>query len=400
MDSPLASPLPRSQRNDAAVHQAITNTLCDLGWAGFTLRNVALHAKVARQTVTDRHPTRTHMATHAWRTTLGPALHHAIQTLLDHHPNHTPDPISTADAWRSFSQPTRELRGALELLLQSPFEPQLSTTIHATLGPNTTHWTTHTNRPTTRQTATQRAYLIARALGLLAMGSINDLTKVDFTPTERAIARALQTPARASRIPLNPPPPVSIETGHPRHNALIQATIEHVAEHGYEAASLDAICKNANVTKGLLFDRYPTKQALFIDAARRRQQAAIASSTTWLEELTTRQSRPRAEATFIRAVLHPNRRTDQRISSEELRLAIHASDLAHNFHKTTEQIAQATLGHIDPITLGYAHSVRAIGEGIGLLTLIEPNAWQLPFEIVLVPLQATLSDAYLGEARD
>jgi hypothetical protein len=82
---------------------------------------------------------------------------------------------------------------------------------------------------------------------------------------------------------------------------------------------------------------------------------------------------------------------------EELRLAIHASDLAHNFHKTTEQIAQAALGHIDPITLGYAHSVRAIGEGIGLLTLIEPNAWQLPFEIVLVPLQTTLSDAYLGE---
>jgi hypothetical protein len=82
---------------------------------------------------------------------------------------------------------------------------------------------------------------------------------------------------------------------------------------------------------------------------------------------------------------------------EELRLAIHASDLAHNFHKTTEQIAQAALGHIDPITLGYAHSVRAIGEGIGLLTLIDANVWQLPFEIILVPLQATLSDAYLGE---
>jgi hypothetical protein len=62
-----------------------------------------------------------HNATTLRCTTLGPALHHAIQTLLNHHLSQAPDPPSIADAWRSFSQPTRANRTAAPLDLRARY---------------------------------------------------------------------------------------------------------------------------------------------------------------------------------------------------------------------------------------------------------------------------------------
>jgi hypothetical protein len=108
---------------------------------------------------------------------------------------------------------------------------------------------------------------------------------------------------------------------------------------------------------------------------------------------------PRAGAR--RSELHPRstpseRQAFHRIASEELRLAIHESELAEAFRESVQQVAKGALGDLNPITLGYAYSVRAIGEGIGLLTLLEPNAWELPFETILVPLQESITRAYLN----
>jgi len=387
----------RGERNDARVQQAMNAVLLKLGWAGFTLRNVAQAGGVARQTVTDRYPTRIHMAKHAWNSTFGPPLHDALHTLLSAHQLTSPTtPTPPAQAWRNFSQPIPELRGALELLLQTPFEPELRSVVHATLGPESTRWTTHNTRTSSRQSATQRAYLIARALGLLALGSIHDLREVDFTPTEEAISESLKRPARANRIAIDLPPPLPIHSGKERLDALLSTTIHHISTHGYENASIDAICQDAHVTKGFLFHHYPSKQALFIDAARERQKAAIGGFIEWLKDLASRQGQARAEASFIRAALRPERQAFHRIASEELRLAIHESELAETFRESVQQVAKGALGDLNPITLGYAYSVRAVGEGIGLLTLLEPNAWELPFETILVPLQESITRAYLN----
>lgn len=391
------APQPRGVNNDERVHHAILGTLQQHGWPGFTLRNVAQAAGVARQTVTDRHPTRAHMAIHAWQSALHKPLRQALSDLLSAHQLLTPPGTHPpAEAWRAFSEPTEELKSGLELLLQTPYDDELRTTIATTLGATATDWTAHNRSGAPRQRAAQRAYLIARALGLLALARIHDLSPYDFAPTEQAIVEALERPARASRIGLNHAPRLQIATGNERLDALLMSTIDHVAQHGYEEASIDAICHHAQVSKGFLFHHYPNKQALFIDAARRRQRTALESSMQWLSELAARQGRARAEATFVRAALHPDRTISHRIAAEELRLSAREKDLAQNSLDIIQNVATSSLGALTPTTLGYAASTRAVGEGIGLLTLLEPNAWQLPFETVLVPLQETLTRAYLG----
>jgi AcrR family transcriptional regulator len=384
------------------VLEALHAVMRDLGSTGLTLRNVAERAEVSRVAVSQRYPNRSSMLTAVWGSGPGSALADALTALLAAHnlvPNTSHDTGGSriANAWRRFSRPSEALRSALDLLLTSPFDPELSAAVAATLGAAHTGWTRHNGRPGPRKAAAQRGYLIARALGLLAIGSMSDLRGVDFGPGERAIDEALQAPARASRLPVAPPPPVLIATGEPILDALLHSTIEQVASHGFAGASIEAICAGAGITKGYLFNRYPSKRDLFIDASRRRQQVAVAQSVAWLNEMSGRQGQARAESTYIRAVLHPSNVVQQRISSEEVHLALRERELAQVFEATAEAFAQANLGALTPTTLGYAHGARAIGEGIGLLTLLDPDTWRLPFEIVFVPLQTALVRTYLGD---
>src|SRR3569623_908428 len=71
--------------------------------------------------------------------------------------------------------------------------------------------------------------------------------------------------------------------------ALVDVAEELFAEHGYAAASLDAIVAGADVTKGALYHHYSGKQALFeavferveTDAARAIQKALKGPRAPW-----------------------------------------------------------------------------------------------------------------------
>ncbi len=47
---------------------------------------------------------------------------------------------------------------------------------------------------------------------------------------------------------------------------ILMAAIAEFGEKGYEAASTNQICRQAEISKGLLFHYYKTKQALFVEA--------------------------------------------------------------------------------------------------------------------------------------
>lgn len=45
---------------------------------------------------------------------------------------------------------------------------------------------------------------------------------------------------------------------------IIKASLEEFAENGYKAASTNSICKKAEISKGLLYHYYPSKQELYL----------------------------------------------------------------------------------------------------------------------------------------
>jgi AcrR family transcriptional regulator len=409
----LHPPSASLRRNDALVLDAMLTTLDQVGWVEFSITAVAKRAGVSQQTVQDRFRDRTALAIGAWRHAAQEPLRRLLAEVLAAHgfadaatndaatdhsatANRATDPERTRTAWRACLTATRETRAGNELLFAAPFDPALHEAITTTLGAFVQAWT----RPrggAERRAAAQRAYLIARALGLLAVGRFPGLPPLDPTPIETALATALTRPARAGRaqIPDLPAPfDLPFDTGDPRHDALLRATNEQIAQRGFHDASLTAILTQAGASKGYLFNRYPSKTALFLDATRRRQRLALAINGAWLQERARRHGQGRAEAALMQTVMHPDRARERALASEEFRLSLHTPALHEDFAAIHESIA-GSLGSVDARTLGYAWSLRAVGEGLSLLPLLDPEAWRLPFEVVLAPLTEELERVYL-----
>ena len=46
---------------------------------------------------------------------------------------------------------------------------------------------------------------------------------------------------------------------------ILEAALKRFANHGYNAASIDQICKDAGVSKGAFYHHFPSKQAIFLE---------------------------------------------------------------------------------------------------------------------------------------
>ena len=55
-----------------------------------------------------------------------------------------------------------------------------------------------------------------------------------------------------------------MQTKKTSREKILQSAVELFMEDGYEAASVNDICKNAGVSKGSFYHYFETKQALFL----------------------------------------------------------------------------------------------------------------------------------------
>lgn len=62
-----------------------------------------------------------------------------------------------------------------------------------------------------------------------------------------------------------------------RHAALLDCALEHFLDKGYEAATIEAIAAEMNMTKRTVYARYPEKAALFRAAVRRGTELRAAT---------------------------------------------------------------------------------------------------------------------------
>jgi AcrR family transcriptional regulator len=386
----------KALQNDARVLQALIEVLAGDGWASFSARQVSQRAGVSQQAVQDRYPNRSDMAIGAWEKALSQPLGASLHGLLSAHGTLAapPDAARAHASWRPFAEPDAHHRAALEVLFAAPFDEDLLAAIHATLGEQVQRWTQHDNSSLPRRLATQRAYLIGRALGLILVGSIVDLAAVDMGASGRAILRALADPARVGRA--TPPPlPMSLSgehftSGDDALDALLTAATRLIARRGFHDATVQAIAEEAGSTKDTLLSRYPSKAALFLDATKRRLEQSLPMNIAWIETINRRYGEGRGEAEFLRAGMQPDLDTARRLAREELRLTIRTPELRSAFVAFHEAFARSW-GDLTPQTLGASYALRAPGEGISLLLpILAPEAWALPFEVVVVALSREL----------
>src|ERR671937_591346 len=69
--------------------------------------------------------------------------------------------------------------------------------------------------------------------------------------------------------------------GAARETAILQATLELLAESGYDQLTIDAVAARARCSKATIYRRWPDKAALVVTAVRRHagQPAAAAPET-------------------------------------------------------------------------------------------------------------------------
>ena len=386
----------RSIRNDAAIHEAVVALAEAVGWQGMNLQRIAQAAGLARPSVLTRYKDRSQAAAGTWAARLAEPVRQGLAGVVDaaDAASRTGDGKALGAAMRPFIDPGPDLRAAAEILLVGRHDPHVHTALEASLVPALDGWLTPVPGSLTPTSAAIRAYMCNVALGLLIEARRHSAADWDFTREMDHMAHACAKPSPDSPLPDAPAPHLdrvdNFDTGDPRLNSLLRATLEEVAARGYEAATIEVIAGASGHTPGLAFSRYPSKRDLFLDATRRYQAIAAELNETYRQAIAARTTLGIAEAVTTRELMRPERRQIMTVTLETYRLSWHDPDTlatidagyAGILHRLAVQDPTRTPAQVQ------AWLVTELARGNGPLVLagLTDRAWNLPYHVLTQPL--------------
>lgn len=295
-------------------------------------------------------------------------------------------------AYESFLRPDAELRAATEFLVVSQFNEGLAGLVQRSVGASVAQWCSASEAGA--PLAARRAYLIAVALGLLLSRTRRSVAQMEIGAEAALHLQAVS----AAREPVPVPDTraghlaefLDFTTGEPALDDLLRATLEEVGRVGYDAATTAAIGRASGHSEGLLFARYPSKVEAFMDATRRQHAVGWRRNEEFIQSLTASHGPGVAEAVMIREMQRPELRHGRAISLEQVRLALHDERLREVQWGELDTLVDETLSK-DPQwytanSEAHLHMSVAIGLGVTVLPLLAPDAWELPYDVVTIPL--------------
>jgi AcrR family transcriptional regulator len=297
-------------------------------------------------------------------------------------------------ALTSFARPGPMLRAATELLVISEFDDGLATQIRAQTTALLLQWCSPSDDDISPSRAAQRAYVLAVALGLLAAHhrTGSDTLRLDDEAATLFGALLLEhqpidLPAgQATHLATQTP----IETGDPALDSLLSATLAEVAARGFDGTTVDSIARAAGCSDGLVFGRYESKLALFLDATRRQQAIAWRANEDYQAKIAALHGHSIADAVAIRELQRPEVRTQRALYLEQVRLSWHDNTLrdaqAAEYERFIDEARDTDLGGLPLDNPAALHMSIAVGFGLALLPILLPEAWDLPYDVVTVPL--------------
>lgn len=385
----------RSVRNDARILEAALDLADRLGWRALTVARVAEEARVSRPTVMARFADRPAIAVGLWSALVAEPLHDALEEVArvcSLGPSLTATTLWSA--LEPFVHPNREMRAAAELLLVGRYELSLRAAISSTLVPELDQWLDAGRTQDDAAPAAVRAYAFNLALGLLIEVRRHPAEGLDFTIEMENMAAALSQPAEPIDLPATNARHLdqvaNFDTGDDDLNDLLRATLEHVANHGYEAATITHIAADTERTAGFVFSRYSTKRELFLDANRRYSEVASSLNESFLLSVADATSAGVAEAVTTRELMRPERRTVMTVALELYRLSWHDPEVLIAVDAGYEDVLRQHAAQKPDLSPAQnrAWLLMELARGNGPLVLagLSDTAWSLPFDVVTVPL--------------
>ncbi|MBU6245915.1 MAG: TetR/AcrR family transcriptional regulator [Actinomycetales bacterium] len=382
----------RSIRNDERILDSAVAILDEEGWGELAISRVARRAGLNPSTVGARYLNRQELAAAAWQHRLAGPLMQSLRPLAeacDGRPVSGPALFHLLDP---FMYPDATTRAAIEILVVAAYEPVIAQAVHDTIGPQLTEWLVHARSTASRAKAARHALLIATGLGFVLESRRWAGLDADFSAELHGLADALSHPTAPVRLPSaraeGLDAPLEPGTGNEAWDAALRATVACVGERGYESATIEAITAASGYSRTVIFARYPTKLDLFMDATDRMLADSVRAGMAY-QELLAGHGPGIADTCYLRELMRPERTSLRTLTLEQVRLAPHHERLRSAIRDALldaqRMLAQLQPNASPPAIRGRMITETAVTTGTGLVAQLQPDAWSLPFDTVLVP---------------
>jgi AcrR family transcriptional regulator len=284
----------------------------------------------------------------------------------------------------------------MESLLMAQFDPLLWHTVDETLGVALRLWL----EPDvlSGSLAARRSYAISLTLGLMLNSHRPAVERFAFGGELHRITQALSHPTEPGPLPAHDASymdkPIPFATGDPTRDVLLSAVLDEVGERGFDGTSIERIVRRAGTSQGALFARFPSKQALFLEATHRQNAASMRANEDFMSGIATAGSVGAGEAAFIRVAQRPQRAKDAAYLLEQVRLSWRDSELldarSQELATFEDEYVRDHQQHHPAQDVSDLRAAVHVGSSIGLGILIPPMfvpwAHELPYDVVTVAL--------------
>lgn len=402
MDVPRRRRRRDARDNDALILDSAVTLLATEGWHGLITSRLSEATGLSTAPIRERFGDRGEVASAVWRQRLCDPFFTRLRDLVAATPHpregHV-DAHAFIDAMRPFQDHDEILLAASELLIMARFDGQVADAVASTWSGWAASWLSPEPGALDPAQAARHGFVISVALGLLMMGRGVPQPPVRVDDQLRVLVGALGTPIEPQPLPEERAHHLDLgavfDTDDPAWDALLQATLDELGTRGYDGATLEIIARSAGYSRGIIQNRYSSKKEIVLDATRRMLAAAFVLNAEYSRMLSERYSVGLADAAFVRESMDPSRRLIRSISFEQVRMAWHdpevAAAMADEVAAAREALDRAgTDVSLDGTDAGW-HFSLATGQGVAALADLHPQAADLPYDVVTVPLNERFS---------
>ncbi|MGI9187053.1 MAG: TetR/AcrR family transcriptional regulator [Gaiellales bacterium] len=393
-EHPIPARRSHALRNDGLLRDAAIRLIADRGWDALTANEVGPAAGLTHGAVYARFVDKRELGIALWTDALASELQSRLEAVMTSGLDADGEDAFVA-AMDAFLRPASPLLAMLELLLAARDDDEIGAAVAPTANRLLSRWCRPT-RTVSDIDATRAATIVYIALGFALASQLPWLDDLDATPAVRRLHRALATPEAPRPLPpttYDAPHEALFDTGNPRLDGLLDATIACIGEKGYAASTLTQICRRANVSQGFVFSRYATKLDLFIAATEQMQPKGMEQTHAFVATVAEQHGIAVGEAVTWREYQTPALAMQRSVVHETLRLSRYDERMRELLHPKQvaflSRLVTGSRGAKRAALLGEAHMDYALGHGIMMPCDLLPKLWQLPFDCVTTPLIAT-----------